>query len=74
MAYKRLYKSETDRKLEGVCAGIADYLDVDPTVVRLIYVMLTFFTGIFPGIIAYIIIAVVTPKESEVKNHGKESN
>ena len=74
MAYKRLYKSATDKKLEGVCAGIAEYLDVDPTLIRLIYVVLTMFTGIIPGVVAYIILALIVPKESEVKNNGKESN
>ena len=74
MAYKRLYKSETDKKLEGVCAGIAEYMDLDPTLIRLIYVVLTMFTGVIPGVIAYVILAVIVPKESEVKNNGKESN
>jgi phage shock protein C len=74
MAYKRLYKSETDKKLEGVCAGLAEYLDVDPTLIRLIYVVLTMVTGVIPGIIAYVIVAIIVPKESEVKQNGKESN
>ena len=74
MAYKRLYKSATDKKLEGVCAGIAEYMDLDPTLIRLIYVVLTMFTGVIPGVIAYVILALIVPKESEVKNNGKESN
>lgn len=65
MAFKRVYKSTTDKKLDGVCAGLANYLDVDPTVIRLSYVLLTLVTGVFPGLIAYIIMAIIMPKESE---------
>lgn len=64
---KRLYKSSTDRKLDGVCAGVAEYLEVDPTLIRLIYVLLTMFTAVIPGLFAYIILAIIIPRESEVK-------
>ena len=64
---KRLYKSETDKKIFGVCAGIAEYLDIDPTVVRVLCVVLALITGLFPGIFAYIILAFIMPKKSEVK-------
>ncbi|CCQ96852.1 Phage shock protein C, PspC [[Clostridium] ultunense Esp] len=60
---KRLVRSQTDRMLSGLLGGIAEYLNVDPTVVRLLYVFLTIFTGIFPGIIAYVIALLVVPKE-----------
>lgn len=67
---KRLYLSE-DKKISGVCGGIADYFDVDSSLVRLGWIIMTFLTGIVPGIIAYIIAAVVIPRslteESEVK-------
>ncbi len=53
---KRLYKSE-DRKLCGVCGGIGEYFDIDPTVIRLIWVLLALFCG--GGIIAYIIAAII---------------
>jgi phage shock protein C len=65
---KRLYKSTTDKKWSGVCAGVAEYLEVDPTLVRLIYVFLTIITGVFPGLIAYIVMAIIMPSEVEVKN------
>lgn len=64
---KRLYKSSTDKKLDGVCAGVAEYLEVDPTLIRLIYVLLTMFTAVIPGLFAYIILALIIPRESEVK-------
>ncbi|SDB31139.1 phage shock protein C (PspC) family protein [Pseudobutyrivibrio sp. YE44] len=53
---KRLYKSR-HRKLCGVCGGIADYFDIDPTVVRLIWVVFTLAAG--GGILAYIIAAII---------------
>lgn len=57
---KRLYKSSTDKKLDGVCAGIAEYFGIDPTLIRLLWVLATLFVGC--GIIAYIIAAVVIPR------------
>lgn len=58
---KRLYKSSTDKKVCGVCGGIANYLDVDPTVIRLIWVIFTLAGG--SGLIAYIIAAIIMPDE-----------
>ena len=57
---KRLYKSSTDKKLDGVCAGIAEYFGIDPTLIRLLWVFATLFVGC--GIIAYILAAVVIPR------------
>ena len=56
---KKLYKSNVDRKLCGVCGGIAEYLGIDSTIVRLIWVVLVVFFG--TGILAYIISALVIP-------------
>lgn len=67
MAKKILYKSEDDRKLDGVCAGIAEYFDVDPTLVRAGWALGTVITGLFPGIVAYVVLAIIIPKKSEVK-------
>lgn len=58
---KRLYKSSTDKKVCGVCGGIANYFDVDPTVIRLIWVIFTLVGG--SGLIAYIITAIIMPDE-----------
>lgn len=59
---KRLYLSATDKKLAGVGGGIGDYFDVDPTLVRLAWILVTILTGIVPGIVAYIIAVIVIPK------------
>lgn len=60
---KKLYLSSNDKKIFGVCGGIAEYFNVDSTLIRLAWVLTTIITGIFPGILAYIIAAVVMPKE-----------
>ena len=57
---KRLYKSNTDKKICGVCGGIAEYFNVDSTLVRLICILLILGVGF--GLLAYIIAALVMPK------------
>lgn len=57
---KKLYRSRTDKKLAGVCGGLADYLDVDPTIIRLATVFFTFWGG--AGLIAYIIGWIMIPE------------
>ena len=52
-----------DRMIGGVCGGIADYLDCDPTAVRIIYLLLSLFSAAFPGLILYIILCIVIPKQ-----------
>lgn len=56
---KKLYKSQTDKKLCGVCGGIAEYFNIDATIVRLIWALLTVFFG--SGVLIYIIAALVMP-------------
>jgi len=59
--YKRLYRSVEDRMVGGVCAGIADFFDIDPTIVRLIFV-LGFFASVSGLFWAYIIMMIVVPE------------
>lgn len=65
---KRLSRSETDRKIAGVCGGIGEYLDVDSTIVRLIAVVVTFATGIIPFLIGYLVAWWIVPTASEIKH------
>ena len=58
---KRLYRSRSDRMITGVCGGLAKYFGMDPTIVRVIAVLLIFANGL--GILAYIIMAIVVPLE-----------
>ena len=62
---KKLYKIEQGKKLDGVCGGIAEYFDIDPTLVRLIWILFTA-CSLGSGIIAYIIEEIVMPKKSDV--------
>ncbi len=60
---KKLYKMGEGKMLDGVCGGIANYFDVDPTVIRLAWVLFCAMGG--SGIIAYIICAIIMPREPE---------
>ncbi|MFC4557496.1 PspC domain-containing protein [Virgibacillus kekensis] len=62
---KRLYRSQTERMIKGVCGGIAEYFNIDPTIVRIIFVALAFAGG--ASIYAYIIAIFVIPKEQDVR-------
>lgn len=57
---KKLYKDKKNEKLCGVCAGIAKYFSIDPTIVRLIFVLLAFIAG---GVLAYIVCAIIMPDD-----------
>ena len=60
---KKLTRSRTDRKIAGVCGGIAEYLDMDPTLTRLIWVMMALFVGW--GVLGYLIAWIVLPEQPE---------
>jgi len=62
---KRLTRSVKDKMLAGICGGLANYMDVDPTIVRLVFALATFFTVVFPGVIIYLIMWIIVPKEWE---------
>lgn len=57
---KKLYRS-TDKKISGVCAGVAEYFEIDPTIVRVIYALVTFFTLGLVGVSVYFILAFIIP-------------
>jgi phage shock protein C len=57
----RLYRSQTDRMVAGVCGGLAKYFNVDPTVIRLVFVVLALAGG--PGLLLYLILWIITPIE-----------
>lgn len=56
----RLYRSRNDQMIAGVCAGVAEYFDMDPTIVRILFVLLSL--GPLPGILVYIVLAVIMPE------------
>jgi phage shock protein C len=59
---KRLYRSVADRKLAGVCGGLGEFMEVDPTVVRLVVVIACLATGIVPFLIGYVIAWFIVPE------------
>ena len=64
---KRLVLNQHDKKLSGLCAGLADYFDIDVTIVRLIVIVLALVTWVVPTFLAYLMVSAITPKEGEVK-------
>ena len=62
---KRLYKIEEDKKIDGVCGGIAEYFDIDPTLERLAWLLITLFSA-GAGIVGYIAAAIIMPTKSSV--------
>lgn len=70
---KKLYLSDTDKKISGVCGGIAEYANMDSTIVRLVWVAITAASGFVPGIVAYFLAAIVIPKKPvEGKREDRE--
>jgi phage shock protein C len=61
---KRLYKSQKDKKIEGVCGGLGEYFNLDATLVRVAFAAATLFSGVVPGVILYVVLAVIMPKEA----------
>jgi phage shock protein C len=62
MEYKRLYRSSRDVMLGGVAAGLAEYFNIDPTIVRLLFVLLAFVTVGFPAVLVYLILWAIVPR------------
>lgn len=60
---RKLYKSDTDKVFAGVIGGIGEYTDIDPTILRLAFLLLSIMTAIFPSVLAYIIAALIVPKK-----------
>ncbi len=60
---KKLYLSTTDKKILGVCGGIAETYDIDPTMVRLVLVFLTLVTFVAPLVVTYIVAGIIMPRK-----------
>lgn len=70
MDHKTLTKSSTDKKVAGVAGGIAEYFEVDSTLVRIAFVLFTFAGG--PGLLVYILLALVLKSDNAVSDHDYE--
>lgn len=72
---RKLYRSRTNRMLSGVCGGLEDYFDIDVTIIRLVWALITIMSGGFPGIIAYVIAVFIIPEEpAGYKNSDTDRN
>jgi phage shock protein C len=60
---KKLMRTRCDRKVAGVCAGVAHYLDLDAVLVRLVWALITLVSGFFPGIVVYVLGWIIIPEE-----------
>ncbi len=60
---KKLMRSRSDRSIGGVCAGLARYLDLDTSLVRILWFFITLVSGIFPGVVAYLLSWIIIPEE-----------
>ena len=64
MTNKKLYKSSTDKKIFGVCAGVANFFNIDPTIVRVIYAAVALFTTGIPFTLLYLLLAFILPEDN----------
>jgi phage shock protein C len=62
-APRALRRRRDAEKLAGVCSGLGEYFDLDPTFVRVLYAVITLFTGIVPGLVLYVILAIIIPTD-----------
>lgn len=62
---KKIYRSKSQRIISGVCGGIAHYFNIDPTIVRLVWVLVSIFSTAIPGLIIYLICVIVIPDEPD---------
>lgn len=62
----KLYRSRQDRKLSGVLGGLAEYLNADPSFIRIIFVLLLIFTGVMPLALIYLVAVFVIPNDNDV--------
>jgi phage shock protein C len=63
---RRLTRSNRNKMIAGVCGGLAEYLDMDPTVVRVLYILVSILSAAFPGVVAYIVLMFIMPPPEQV--------
>jgi phage shock protein C len=69
---KRLYKSKENKVIAGVMGGLGEYFEIDPVFLRVVYIFVSVFTAIFPGIIAYILMALIMPEKPKIVHEDAE--
>lgn len=66
---KKLYLSKTDKKIFGVCGGLAEYFETDSTLVRVLAVFIAVLTAVVPAVITYLIVALIIPQQPDTIIH-----
>lgn len=64
---KKLYRSEDNKMVAGVCGGIGEYFNVDPTLIRLAWAILSIPTAFFGGLVLYVIAAIIIPSDNVIR-------
>ncbi len=63
MHKKSLYRSDANKVFAGICGGLGEYADIDPVVIRLVWMIIVMITGFFPGVLAYIVAIFIVPRK-----------
>lgn len=71
---KKLYRSEDNKIFAGIIGGIGEYLEIDPTALRLLWLVFLVLTAFFPGIIIYLVAMAIVPKRGEGQDRKKEES
>jgi phage shock protein C len=67
---KKLTRSTSDRWVAGICGGIGEYFEIDPNVIRVLWVIITVLTGFVAGIIIYILLWIILPEQGQARPVG----
>lgn len=74
MEPKRLYRSKKNKIFAGICGGLGEFFNVDPTALRLVWLLIVVFTGIFPGVIVYILAVFIIPLHPSSHHMGNKAH
>ena len=64
METKKLYRSSTNKVFAGICGGLGEYSNIDPVLLRLFWLLVVIFSGVVPGVVAYILAIFIIPKKA----------
>ncbi len=73
MVTKHLFRSTKNKVLGGVCGGVGEYFNIDAVLIRIIWLLVVVFTGVFPGVLAYIIALFIVPLEPHHVHHQEHT-
>ncbi len=64
METKKLYRSKTNKVFAGICGGLGEYMNIDPVLIRIMWLSIVVLTGIFPGVLVYVIAIFIIPEKA----------